>query len=99
MSAGTTTKRGDIPEAFKWDLSHIYPDWERWHEDVRRLQEAIDHLERRRGAELRDAWSLRELLVERDALRQLFERVWWYPTLMHDEDLRRNDSHPVRLFR
>jgi oligoendopeptidase F len=91
LSAGTTTKRGDIPEAFKWDLSHIYPDWERWHEDVRRLQEAIDHLERRRGAELRDAWSLRELLVERDALRQLFERVWWYPTLIHDEDLRRNE--------
>ena len=35
-------ERSDIPDRFKWDLSHIYPDWNAW-------QRAYDELDRKIG--------------------------------------------------
>ena len=33
-----TRDRTEIPENHKWDLTHIYPDWDAWETDLGRLQ-------------------------------------------------------------
>ena len=42
-AASPLRDRHDIPERFKWNLSHIYSDWSAW-------QAAYDELERKIGA-------------------------------------------------
>jgi len=33
-----TLVRDSIPDDYKWDLSHIYTDWEAWETDLVRLE-------------------------------------------------------------
>lgn len=82
--------RDSVAENLKWNLADIYPDRPAWEADLKRLEGAIARLEKGRGP-IDSAQKLAGLLRGQDDLEQLATRLWWYPALMHDEDLRRND--------
>jgi oligoendopeptidase F len=87
--------RESVPAELKWDLSDIYPDDQGWREDLGKLEGAIEGLQSLK-ATIDSPASLTNLLESQHALEQLAMKLWWYPSLMHDEDLRRNDIEEMK---
>ncbi len=88
--------RHDIPDRFKWNLSHIYADWSEW-------QAAYDELERKIGAYAALQGTLAEgagrLLAAMklsDDIGQLTYKVWYFASLRYDEDQRDNQINARR---
>src|SRR6266540_3878544 len=88
--------RHDIPDRFKWNLSHIYADWSEW-------QAAYDELERKIGAYAALQGTLAEgagrLLAAMklsDDIGQLTYKVWYFASLWYDEDQRDNQINAKR---
>src|SRR5712671_4435022 len=82
--------RHDIPDRFKWNLSHIYSDWSGW-------QAAYDELERKIGAYAALQGTIAQgpdrLLAAMklsDDIGQLTYKVWYFASLKYDEDQRDN---------
>ncbi|RKZ16187.1 oligoendopeptidase F [bacterium] len=86
----TVPARDAVADHLKWDLDHIYPDKASWASDLVKLETAVDALGEKRGA-IDGAQQLFDLLQQHDDLELLATKLWWYPGLMHDEDLRNND--------
>jgi len=83
-------ERSEIPDRFKWDLSHIFPDWDAW-------QRAYDELDRKisegaafQGTLARGADRLLAVYQLRDEVGQLAHKVWYYTSLAYDQDQRDN---------
>jgi oligoendopeptidase F len=83
-------ERPEIPDRFKWDLSHIFPDWEAW-------QRAYDELDRKigegaafQGTLAQGADRLLAIYRLRDEVGQLAHKVWYYTSLAYDQDQRDN---------
>jgi oligoendopeptidase F len=83
-------ERAEISDRFKWDLSHIFPDWDAW-------QRAYDELDRKIGEGSAFQGTLAEgadrLLAAyrlRDEVGQLAHKVWYYTSLAYDQDQRDN---------
>lgn len=83
-------ERSEIPDRFKWDLSHIFPDWEAW-------QRAYDELDRKisegaafQGTLAQGADRLLAVYRLRDEVGQLAHKVWYYTSLAYDQDQRDN---------
>ena len=71
-------ERHDIPDRFKWNLSHIFPDWADW-------QAAYDELERKIGAYAalqgtlaQGADRLLAAMKLSDDIGQLTYKVWYF---------------------
>ena len=88
--------RTDVPDRFKWNLTHIFPDWSAW-------QRAYDELERKIAAYAALQGTLAtgpdRLLAAyrlRDDIGQLEYKVWYFAALKYDEDQRANDINAKR---
>jgi oligoendopeptidase F len=90
-TAGVTRERHEVPDAYKWRLSDIFPDWQAWEAGCRDLEAAIDKLPAMQGTLGRGPERLLAALKASDALGQLAYRVYYFTALMHDEDQRNND--------
>ena len=95
-AASPLRDRHDIPERFKWNLSHIYSDWSAW-------QAAYDELERKIGAYAALQGTIAEgadrLLAAMklsDDIGQLTYKVWYFASLKYDEDQRDNQINARR---
>ena len=89
-------ERQDIPDRFKWNLSHIFPAWSEW-------QGAYDDLERKIGAYAalqgtlaKGADRLLAAMKLSDDIGQLTYKVWYFASLKHDEDQRDNQINARR---
>jgi len=89
-------ERHDIPDRFKWNLSHIFPAWSEW-------QGAYDDLERKIGAYAalqgtlaKGADRLLAAMKLSDDIGQLTYKVWYFASLKHDEDQRDNQINARR---
>ncbi|MDD3731516.1 MAG: hypothetical protein PHU88_03975, partial [candidate division Zixibacteria bacterium] len=40
--SSTIPRRSDIDHRYKWDLSHIYPDWTTWEADLVKLEKQMN---------------------------------------------------------
>ncbi|MEI6666987.1 MAG: oligoendopeptidase F [Acidobacteriota bacterium] len=85
-----TRDRAAIPDAFKWDLTPIFASWEEWQAAYDRLSGDIEAFAGRRGSLGDSASSLGSAYRALDALGTLAYRVWYFPSLRHDEDQRDN---------
>ena len=88
--------RHDIPDQFKWNLSHIYSAWSEW-------QAAYDELERNIGAYAALQGTLAEgaerlyaAMQLSDDIGQLTYKVWYFASLKYDEDQRDNQINARR---
>ncbi|MCX6539851.1 MAG: oligoendopeptidase F [Acidobacteria bacterium] len=85
-----TRDRAAIPDRFKWDLEPIFASWEDWQAAYDRLERDVDEFACRRGSLGQGAESLLAAYRALDALGTLAYRVWYFPSLRHDEDQRDN---------
>jgi oligoendopeptidase F len=92
MSATLTPERTSIDPAYTWDLSAIFPSWEAWEEAMADLEQRIGSFKALAGTLGQSGARLRDALQAHDAIGQLSYRVWYYPSLAHDEDQRDNVS-------
>ena len=88
--------RDAIAERYRWDLSHIFPDWESWQEACRELESRIETLRGLEGTLGQGPESLLRVLTLSDRMGQLSYRIWYYPSLLYDQDQRDNAINAQR---
>jgi oligoendopeptidase F len=88
--------RADIPDRFKWNLSHIFPDWPAWQAAYATLETRITEYAALQGTLARGAGDLLNAMKLSDDIGQLTYKVWYFASLQHDEDQRDNQSNAKR---
>ena len=88
--------RRDIDAAYTWRLDDIYPDWDAWAADVAVLEAGIGDYAALKGTLGRGADDLLAAYQLNDRLGQVAYKVFFYPSLRHDEDQRDNDVNARR---
>jgi oligoendopeptidase F len=66
-----TRDRAEIAERYTWDLSHIYPDWDAWVQDLERMQQLMDSYQELRGTLAEGPKKILEASLMSDELGQL----------------------------
>ena len=86
MNGTKTPNRDEIPEADKWDLSHLFSSADKWGEDFAWIQRTYPSLTNWNGRLGESARRLAELLEFDKALDLKIERVSHYASLQLAED-------------
>src|SRR5689334_16875364 len=87
--------RNEIPEADKWDLSHLFINTDKWTEDFGWIQANFSRLTSWKGRVGESASTLGEVLEFEKALDLKIERVYHYASLQLAED----SANPTYLAR
>jgi oligoendopeptidase F len=90
VAAPTLRDRSEIPARFKWNLKHIFEDWQAWQAAYDTLDGKIADYAALQGTLSRGADELLRSMRLSDEIGQLTYKVWYYASLMHDEDQRDN---------
>jgi oligoendopeptidase F len=88
--------RADIPDRFKWNLTHIFPDWGAWQAAYDELDGKIGAFAALQGTLAGGPTRLLAALRLRDEIGQLEYKVWYFATLWHDQDQRDNQINAKR---
>ena len=86
-----TRDRAAIPKRYLWDLSHLYPDWGSWEDDLERAEELMERYRAFQGTLADGPERILEACRLSDDLGQLAYRVYRYPGLMQNQDTRNNE--------
>jgi oligoendopeptidase F len=89
-------ERSDIPDRFKWNLTHIFPDWEAWKAAYDELSAQIDAFAAMQGTLSKGPAALLGAYRLRDEMGVLSYKVWYFPALHYDEDQRDNEINARR---
>ena len=89
-------ERDDIPERFKWNLTHIFSDWTEWQRAYEELETKIAAFAALQGSLGKGAEQLLAAYKSRDAIGQLSYKVWYFVGLKYDEDQRNNEINARR---
>ncbi len=89
-AAPTQRTRDQIDDRFKWNLSHIFSDWDAWQRGYDELDRAITQYAALQGTLKGGPEKLLAALALADAIGQLEYKVWYFPSLKYDEDQRDN---------
>jgi len=82
--------RDQVDDRFKWNLSHIFPDWDAWQRGYDELDRKIAQYAALQGTLKSGPGTLLAALTLSDEIGQLEYRVWYFPSLKYDEDQRDN---------
>src|SRR5258707_2417235 len=88
--------RSEIPDRFKWNLAHIFPDWDAWQKAYDELDAKIGAYAALQGSLARGADSLLATMKLSDDIGQLSYKVWYFAGLKYDEDQRDNTINARR---
>jgi oligoendopeptidase F len=88
--------RAEIPDRYKWNLSHIFSDWSAWQAAYAELETKIGEYAALQGTLARGAAGLLKAMQLSDDIGQLTYKVWYFASLKHDEDQRDNQSNAKR---
>jgi oligoendopeptidase F len=88
--------RSEIPERFKWNLSHIFPDWDAWQAAYADLEAKIAQYAALQGTLAQGPDRLLAALKLADDIGQLTYKVWYFASLRYDEDQRDNEINARR---
>ena len=89
-------ERTDIPDRFKWNLTHIFPDWPAWQAAYAELDTKIEAYAALQGTLGQGADRLLRAMQMSDDVGQLSYRVWYFTSLKYDEDQRDNQINAKR---
>jgi oligoendopeptidase F len=95
-SAPSLRARDDVPARFKWNLTHIFADWQAWQAAYDELQAKIAAFAACRGTLAGGPQHLLSALLLRDDIGQLEYRVWYFASLWYDQDQRDNRINAKR---
>jgi len=96
VPSSTLRDRSEIPARFKWNLKHIFDDWRAWQDAYDTLDRKISDYAALQGTLARGAGELLQAMRLSDEIGQLTYKVWYYASLMHDEDQRDNAINAKR---
>jgi oligoendopeptidase F len=88
--------RTDIPDRFKWNLTHIFPTWEAWKAAHDELDTKIGAYAGLQGSLAKGPDHLLAAYKLRDDIGALSYKVWYFPALQYDQDQRDNDINARR---
>ncbi len=88
LAKPNTLNREEIPEMYKWDLSHIYPDWDAWQADFDKLSQLIDDYASLKGTLGNGPENLLKAMQMQDEMGKLSYKIYRYPALMLATDSR-----------
>jgi len=91
FAAPNTLNRDSIPAKYKWDLSHIYPNWEEWQKGYDRLDSLMQAYAALQGTLNNGPEAVLHAFQLSDELDILSYKVYRYPQLLHDLDQRDSD--------
>lgn len=91
----TTPTRAEIPEADKWDLTHLFSAVDKWQEDVAWITQTYPRITEWKGKAGASAQTLADCLEFDKALDLKIERVYHFASLQLAED----SAHPDYLAR
>ena len=86
-----TPTRAEIPEADKWDLSHLFSDIGKWSEDLAWITRTYPEIARWKGRVAKSAKTLAQLLEFEKELDLKIERVYHFTSLQLAEDSANNE--------
>ena len=86
MDETRTPTRAEIPEADKWDLSHLFQNAAEWSEDFAWIQTTYPRLTTWQGRVGESAQTLAEMLEFEKTIDLKIERVYHYASLQLAED-------------
>src|SRR5437763_4138506 len=86
-----TRTRVDIAESDKWDLTHLFADVSKWHEDFARLQREYPKFDQWKGRVGESAQTLAAVLEFEKSLELKIERVYHYASLQLAENSANNE--------
>lgn len=95
-AAPSLRERADIPDRFKWNLAHIYPDWPAWQAAFAELEARIAAYAALQGTLAQGSDRLLAAMRLSDDVGQLSYRVWYFTSLKYDEDQRDNQINAKR---
>jgi len=95
-AAPALLERDQIPDRFKWNLSHIFPDWHAWDAAYGELERKIGAFAALQGTLAGGAQALLAALRLRDDIGQLEYKVWYFASLRYDQDQRDNQFNAKR---
>lgn len=96
LASSAPRARLDIEECYKWNLTHIFPDWEAWQVASAELERRIDEFAALRGTLASGGDALLTALKLRDTIGQLEYKVWYFASLHYDQDQRDNQINARR---
>ena len=96
MARPQTLVRDSIPDKYKWDFTHIYPDWEAWQADMAKLETMMDQYAALQGTLAQGPDQLVKAFQLDDELGMVLYKVYRYPQLQRDVDTR-NQEISARL--
>jgi len=70
--------RDQIEDRFKWNLGHIFPNWDAWQRGYDELDKKIAQYAALQGSLKGGAGKLLEALQLADTIGQLEYRVWYF---------------------
>src|SRR6266850_2140861 len=82
--------RVEIPDRFKWNLTHIFPDWADWQAAFAQLDTQIGAYAALQGTLAQGPDRLLAAMKLSDDIGQLTYKVWYFASLKYDEDQRDN---------
>jgi oligoendopeptidase F len=88
--------RAEIPERFKWNLTHIFSDWSEWQSAYDALDTRIAAYGALQGTLSQGADRLLAAMKLSDDIGQLTYKVWYFASLKYDEDQRDNQINARR---
>ncbi len=83
--------RDSVDDRYKWDLSHIYPDWDAWQADFEVLEQLMDQYAGMKGTLAQGPDKVLTAYQLSDELNKLLYKVYRYPGLSLALDTRDND--------
>jgi oligoendopeptidase F len=95
-AAPSQRTRDQIEDRFKWNLSHIFADWDAWRRGYDELDRKIGEYAALQGTLRQGPAQLLRALTLADELGQLEYKVWYFPSLKYDEDQRDNNINGKR---
>src|SRR6187200_1447719 len=101
MTTGTSVEasdrtRDEIPEAYTWNLSDIYPSWAAWEAGLAEFERMLPGYAELRGTLAEGPDRLLKAFRLGDDLGQLSYRIWYYAGLTYDQDQRDNGANARR---
>lgn len=86
-----TRNRAEISDAYKWDFNPIYASWADWEADMKKLEGYIGKYAAYKGTLKESAQHLAEVYELEDEIGQLQYKLYRYPQLQRDVDLRNTE--------
>lgn len=86
-----TRNRAEIPDAYKWDFTQIYPSWAEWEADMKVLEDYIGTYAALKGTLKESAQNLAKAYELEDEIGRLQYKLYRYPQLQRDVDTRNTD--------